>query len=427
MIKQIFYINCKHSGLAGDMFLAALYGLNENSSVIESIQAYINDNFSNVKILHFSFKKIQRNGIYPYKMDLRFTETRPELQVQQIKDHISKLCGYLNLSPLALQFADAWFNIILDAEQNVHNIHTEKIHLHELGSIDTLIDICGSTALLEQLSIFSKDPAIQIYCSEVAIGGGLIKISHGTVPVPAPATTYILEKYSIPLRGGPIERELLTPTGAALLACLKERTHFCFASELPPMQLKKTSISTGQLGDKDFPNIFQIFTGISILCLDELEQDVIILETMVDDQSGETLGSVMEDLFEKGALDVNYITVHGKKNRPGILVRVLTTKSQMNALMKVLFQQLGTLGIRYRKEKRICLNRDVIENTTTIEGVTVKFRTKIAYDPSNPKNILYFKIEHDDIVRISRQIGISLSFTKVKLESAVLARNTRSS
>ncbi len=418
-MNNIFFIDCKYSGIAGDMFLAAIYDLNEGSSFLDKIKKYINLNFTNVNLSELNIAHINRNGLFPAHVNMKFDETHPELHVEEIQEHIPKLCNFLSLSTKAKTFASNWFDILLNAERSVHSIHTsDSIHLHELGSIDTIIDICGGTAFLDLLNVFSPGYQGEFLCSTVAVGGGLVKIAHGTVPVPAPATEKIIEKYSIPIQGGPIEKELLTPTGAALIANLIVLNNLKFVNSHPAITVNKVGMSTGKLGNVDFPNILRIFLGTRFSITENLGQDVIVMETMVDDTSGEILGNVMDYLFQEGALDVNFISVQGKKNRPGTLIRVLANNSNVDGLISVLFTQLGTLGVRYRVEKRICLKREILEKTAIIENVSVTFRIKVAYNPSKPDEILFAKVENDDIMRISKEMGKPLSIVRAKLESS---------
>ncbi|MHA1110165.1 MAG: nickel pincer cofactor biosynthesis protein LarC [Promethearchaeota archaeon] len=416
-MKKLLYIDCKHSGIAGDMFLAALYGLNDDETILTQIQSYVNEKIFDAKLSTIGIQKISRNGMFPHKLVIVFDEKHPEMHVPEIQEHIPKLCDILKLSSEAKEFANHWFSILLEAERSVHSISdSNHLHLHELGSIDTLIDICGGTAYLDALNVFSKKDAVKIYCSTVAVGGGLVKIAHGTVPVPAPATMEIIKKYSIPICGGPIDKELFTPTGAGLIGALTKLKSLHF-SDLPPMKIKTIGMSTGNLGNVDFPNILRVLLGTDTTFMNGIKKEVVVLETMVDDCSGETLGIVMDYLFQEGALDVNYISVQGKKNRPGILLRILTSKSNIDAIMSVLFTQLGTLGVRYRVENRVCLKREIIEKTTEIDNVSVTYHVKIAYNPSDPSEILFHKVEHDDIVKISKELDKPLSIIRAILES----------
>ncbi len=416
-MKNILYIDCANSGIAGDMFLAALYSICDDPKILDEIKRYVTENLSNVKIAHAVFRKIHRNGLFPFRLDIQFTETHPELHVEEIKEHIIKLSNHLQLSQTATEFASHWFSILLDAERAVHLSDSQtKIHIHELGSIDTLIDICGGTAYLDSLGVFSKDN-IAVVCSEVAVGGGVVSIAHGTVPIPAPATLKIIEKYQIPIKGGPIEKELFTPTGAGLLGCLIDTRNLTFSKFIPSLKIQKVGYGTGTLGGEKFPNILRIVSGKSESVIDTMVNDVIVLETMVDDKSGESLGAVMNFLYEKGALDVNYIAVQGKKNRPGILLRTLTSLDNVDEILNVLFTQLGTLGVRYRVEKRFCLKREIFEKNTKIDNIPVTYHVKVAYKPSDPKEILFFKIEHDDIVKIAQVVNKPLSIIRTILES----------
>lgn len=436
--ENIIYIDAKNSGIAGDIFLAAISELHGDLSIFKQIIESIKKEFDDIVIKKAELRVTMRSGLHPKQLILEYEEKNHHNNISHMKEKIKRICENSGLSTEAISFALNFLDIIATAESSVHNIPIEKIHLHEIGSIDTVIDICGITAYLDKLSVFASINSelntsnntdklngnkIRFICSPIAIGGGTIKISHGNYPVPAPATMNILEKYSIPIVGGPIEKELCTPTGAALIASLIEKCDLKFSNFLPEMVIEKKVMSTGTLFTDTFLNIFNIYMGkqynkqnYSLIRYDLTEQEVAVLETTVDDVSGEIIGHLMDLLLENDALDVNFINVQSKKNRPATLIKVLSEPTSIDLMINLLIKNLGTLGVRYHLERRKCISREIITRSSKIADVNVTYHVKLSRNKNNPNEIVHFKIEYNDLAEISQKLGKSIQEIKQILE-----------
>lgn len=427
-ITKIMYIDCKQSGISGDLFLSAISQLPKDDSIFNDMIQLLKDEFPDVKIQKAAFQDVEKNGLFPKKLVLEFEENQHHSNIEIMHKKIKSVNQKLGLSQQAIKFSTRFLDIIAEAESQVHNIPVEKIHLHELGSIDSIIDICGITAFLDKMGVFNvtKDKSLKIVCSPVAVGGGTVKISHGVVSIPAPATAKILEKYNIPFQGGPVEKELCTPTGAAILGSLIENCNLKFSQFIPPIKLEKLAQSTGNLIVEGFPNILNIYFGNDQASLElkkspdlmmksHLEK-VAVVETTVDDVTGEMVGHMMDLLFNCGALDVNFIPVMAKKNRPATLIRVITPPANVESITSLLINHLGTLGVRYRIDHRMCLKRKTVEKTTTIFGKKITYRVKVAMDFDDPEKIIHYKVEYDDLASISKETGKTIAEINKLLE-----------
>jgi uncharacterized protein (TIGR00299 family) protein len=256
------------------------------------------------------------------------------------------------------------FEKLARAEAGIHNCAPEDVHFHEVGGIDAIVDIVGTVLCLEKLGIN------KISASELPLGSGFVDCQHGKLPIPAPATIEILK--DVPVYGTEIRNELVTPTGAAIIASLAD----CFGP-LPEMNVKKTGYGAGQRDLQDRPNLLRIITGT--LCGPEIDlkgslrtDQIIILETCIDDMNPELFGFLMERMFENGALDVYWIPVHMKKSRPGTMVQVLCKKDHKDNLIRCLLAETTSLGIRYYHAHRKLLARDQLTISTSFGEIRVK-------------------------------------------------------
>ncbi|MHA1729471.1 MAG: nickel pincer cofactor biosynthesis protein LarC [Promethearchaeota archaeon] len=422
--RKIIYIDCKNSGISGDLFLSAISLLSGNNTIFEKVMKLIESEFSHINILEARFKEVNRNSLYPRKLELKFEEPEHSIHINTMKEKILKITHKLGLSMEASEFASRFFEIIAEAEATVHKTPPGKVHLHEIGSIDTVIDICGIVAYLNEFGVFNGIPTEKILCSPIPVGGGNVKIAHGVVPVPAPATSVIIEKYHIPIIGGPIEKELCTPTGAALIGCLVEKCNLKFNRFIPPLVIEKKVMGTGNLTDQNFPNILCIYLGTNKhlfgnkQTINIRDEEVAVIETTVDDSTGEIIGHMMDLLLSNGALDVNFFHVQSKKNRPATMIKVLTSPEPqvIERITSLLIRNLGTLGVRYHFEHRKCLERKFIKKTTSLFGHTVTYNVKVANDFDNPDKVINFKIEYDDIANISKNLERPISEIKEILD-----------
>jgi uncharacterized protein (TIGR00299 family) protein len=418
--QHIMYIDCRNSGISGDMLLSSLYDLVDTPQLFNTLISLIKEAFPDNKITKSEITHIEKNGLTPAKLSLDINDTHHHTHIDQMKFKIVEICKKINLSQAAVTYATTTFDIIAEAESAVHNTPKEKVHLHEIGSIDTVIDICGVAVFMDHLKAFTREN-IQIFCSRIPVGGGSIKFSHGILPVPAPATQKIIEKYHIPIVGGPIDKELCTPTGSALIASMILNCNLKFSEFMPKMECENSATSTGSLICSDFPNMLKIYQGsvFEDLKLSLKDESVVVLETTVDDVTGELIGHMMELLLSNGALDVNFCPVQSKKNRPATLIRVISSLESYSLLIDLLIRNLGTLGVRYRYENRRCIDRQIIVRNTKIDGIDIQYHVKIAIDAPN-NNLINFKIEYEDLAKVSELLKRPIIEIKPLLESDFL-------
>ncbi len=356
----------------------------------------------------------------------------------KIKEMKQDLLNITNLSfkeELTKKGAQKALEIIIEAESKVHGIEKEKVHLHEIGSIDTIIDICVVFYILEKLNVFAKQNSVNLFCTEVAVGGGMVKTAHGLLPVPAPATQNILNSYKIPIKFGPEDLELATPTGVAILAALKDIGVLSFDDFTHPFIILKKGVGVGTLELKNQPNMLQVSlcetaknnSNDKVRMVDKFEnsknsqplpqskqndlsmerfgKDVYLLKTNVDDVRGELIGDLIPNLMKRGALDVFLISTITKKNRPGYLISIICNKGEIPSLTDYLIKATGTLGVRVIKQQRVCLERSIMSKNLKIQGKNFKVRVKKSTDFNG--NVVQRKIEFEDLQKIAEKCDLT--------------------
>jgi hypothetical protein len=387
-VNQIAIIDCQVAGISGDMFLGALLDLKADPekviAAIESLRDFIE--CGNLKV---EIKDVTRRGFRAKKVDVE-ADKMPEMKAAELVAVIEECAESLKLSDRAKRFASKAINTLLSSEAKLHEEDLNKIHLHEVGQIDTPAEIIGSAVALEDLGIFNS----KVYSTPLAVGGGLFKFSHGTVSSPAPATLEILRSRKFPLIGGPIESELATPTGASILVNLVDEVTLFY----PAVKPMKVGYGAGTKDFKAVPNVLRIVIGEPV-DYHLFKDEIVVLETNLDDVTGETLGHVMDKLLLEGARDVSIIPMFTKKNRPGQILKVITDRENIERLSRLLIEETGSLGVRmYPCERRI-LARELIPIEIEIDGSREQVRVKVARDRKN--KIVQLKPEYDDVKRIA--------------------------
>lgn len=377
---RTLYLDCG-MGAAGDMLTAALLELlpEPESFVVEL-------NGLGIPGVEFSAEKCQKCGISGTHMAVKVYgqeegETHPHTH-GSLHD-IRTVVQALPIPTMVKLDILSVYEEIAQAESHVHGVPVNQIHFHEVGTLDAVADV---TAVCLQLHRLNPE---QILASPVHVGSGTVKCAHGILPVPAPATAYLLR--GIPMYGGEISGELCTPTGAALLR------HFVTDfGKMPPMRVE--SIGYG-MGKKDFPraNCVRALLGQT----EETGDEIAELRCNLDDMTGEDIGFAMEALLAGGALDVFTTPIGMKKSRPGVLLTVLCRPAEQEKMAKLLFRHTTTLGVRVGLCSRFTLRRSE-EVTQTPYGPV---RRKI----SRGYGICREKPEYDDLVKIAREQGKSLS------------------
>ena len=290
------------------------------------------------------------------------------------------------ITPWQKDLAKQIFGKLAESEAKVHGSTIEKVHFHEVGAIDSIADIVGGAIAWDLLGIE------KLVCSPIPTGKGQIKIAHGNVSIPAPATAELLK--GIPLAQCDIESELTTPTGAAIAATL--------ASEfgaIPSLKIETIGIGAGTKDLEEQGNVLRLIVGEQEVR--KMQEQVELLETNLDDVPGETVGYCIDQLFEKGALDAYSTSIQMKKNRPGILLSVLCRGEHADALKQIIFRETETLGIRQQSIQRSVLPRKASVVTTEFGEIT----GKVISLPNGTKS---FSPEHDRCALAANQHGVPL-------------------
>ena len=292
--------------------------------------------------------------------------------------HLSTIVKIINDSRLEEKVKNRAIEIFTNlakAEAKVHGIDVEKVHFHEVGAMDAIIDVVGACIGFEMLGIE------KFVCSKIHVGSGFAKMAHGKFPVPPPAVAELLQ--NIPIYSTEIEGELITPTGAAIISTVCDSF-----GNIPEMRVEKTAYGAGTRDYKGFPNALRLMLGFQIpdsrfqteekFGIWNLEsgisahQKLIQIETNIDDLSPQILGFVMERAFEFGALDCWFTPIQMKKNRPATLVSILCDSSKREILTELLYTETSTLGVRIKEVERACLPRETVKVETEFGAIDVK-------------------------------------------------------
>ena len=329
---KIAYLDCA-SGISGDMMLGALVdagvSLERLNEAIESL------GLPGCRLVAETVKK----------RGFRATQVRVEYQPEHTHRHLHHIVQLIEgsrLSPRQKELATKIFGRLAEAEAKVHGTTIDKVHFHEVGAADSIADIVGTAVGWDLLG------AERLTASAVPTGGGKVRIAHGEVSVPAPATAELLR--GVPLAASAIQMELTTPTGAAILTTLTNDF-----GPLPAMRLSAIGCGAGQRDLEEQPNVLRLMVGDS----DEPagQDQVWVVETNLDDTSGELIGYSTARLWEAGVLDVYTTAIQMKKNRPGVILSVLCREEQLEAVSAILFSETTTLGVRRWPVRREFLRR----------------------------------------------------------------------
>ena len=407
---RILYIDLQNSGISGDIFLAVLLELTPEPDKILKDLEKLKNILPGVSKLEIKLLKTEINGIQINKLKIDIKETKDHRTATILQKSLDDYLKNTNISDSAKAYANKVLESLILAEADVHGELTKNIHLHELSSVDTLIDIIGVTTALDEINGFNNKD-LRIYCSKIPLGGGTITTKHGILAVPAPATLKILEKSNLITYGGPIDSELTTPTGAALLANLEPQVILYF----PDMKILKTSYSTGQKKFEKFSNVLRLFYGedkgfqVSRIThpLQKYVEQVSVLETDVDDVSGEILGNFISTLTKENILDVQILPSTTKKNRTGYIIKIICHPEFTFKIIEKILKELGTLGIRFNFINRVCISRKIENKRIDINGKNFEIDYKVSFiESENGIEIINIKPEYEDLKKISDDTGI---------------------
>jgi uncharacterized protein (TIGR00299 family) protein len=377
---QIAYFDCI-SGISGDMTLSALIDAGADLAGVENGIASLG--LGRVKI---SFANTVRKGFRGKLLSI----DHPQEHAHRYLRDILTILRRGDLTPQARDLAMRFFERLARAEAKVHGTSIDRVQFHEVGAIDSIVDMVGVAIAWDSLQLSSA------YASAVPTGTGQIRIAHGVVNVPAPATAELL--LGVPIASTQIATELTTPTGAAILTELVQEF-----GPMPAMQVSRIGYGAGNKDFPDRPNLLRVLIGDAIKNkpTNSDADSVLVLECNLDDVPGEQIGFAIQRLWKAGALDVFATSIQMKKNRPGTLLTVISKPEDRRLMESILFQQTGTLGIRYRRQARTVLPRATVDVSSPWGVVSGKVSML-------PTGEVDFSPEFDDCSRIAAEHGLRL-------------------
>lgn len=384
---KVLYYDC-FCGISGDMNLAALIDLGVPKE-------YLIDELSKLNLVseyEINIENSMKLGITGTRVDVILKHEHSHEEHDHTHEHhhrslrnIEEIINSSNLSDKVKKLSLDIFMKVAKAEAKVHGKDLYEVHFHEVGAIDSIVDIVGAAICLDHLKVD------KIIASPVQVGGGFVKCAHGIMPVPAPATVEILK--NIPMNTGIVQFETTTPTGAAILAANVEK----FTKNID-FEVKKVAYGIGHR-DLEIPNVLRVYLGEKESAEEKDEQ--YILETNIDDMNPELYGYVEEKLFEAGALDVFKTPIYMKKGRPGIKLSVLVNSKMEKNILDIIFEETTSLGVRKYKVEKIMLNREFSKVNTEYGDITVK---KAYYKGK----LVKYKPEYEECKAIAKEKKLSI-------------------
>jgi uncharacterized protein (TIGR00299 family) protein len=389
----MLYLDC-FSGASGDMMLGAMLDLGLPLDALKGALGSLALEYGDV-----AADKVTRAGVTATKF--RLHDTRPPVADNGHRHyHLKGIVNAIRISALTRETQDRaiqLFERLAEAEAAIHGTPIDKVHLHEVGALDSIIDIVGSVYAFDYFGI--ED----VVASPLNVGGGTVRCAHGDFPVPAPATVRLLVNAPIYSNGS---TEMVTPTGALLVTAYAKSF-----GPLPPMRVERIGYGAGDRDPQGTPNVLRILEGTRAEAGGEAR--IVKIESEIDDMNPQLFGPLMDSLLAAGALDVFYTPVQMKKSRPGTLVTIVAPPARRQALTDILFRESTTIGVRYEEMSRTCLDRTV-ETVSTPYG---DVRFKVARRDGHELNA---SPEFDDCARLAAQHGVSI---KTVQNAAIASRN----
>lgn len=410
-MKKKLYLEC-YSGISGDMTVAALLDLGVDPDRLQHALASLPLNGFSTRI-----SRVNKAGIDACDFDVVLEEENHDHDMEYLYGHehehehghehhhdhghshhhhhhhehrglaeIRDILEHSDLSANAKALAVKIFQIIAEAEAKAHGLPVEEVHFHEVGAVDSIVDIAAVSFCIDELGI---EDVIVPFLSE---GTGTVRCQHGILPVPVPAVTNIAEAHGLSLHMTQTKGELVTPTGAAIVAAIRT------SDSLPTdFKILKTGIGAGKRA-YERPSLLRAMLIEESPAVQAREDYIVKLESNIDDCTGEQLGHVMEMLFDAGARDVHYFPVFMKKNRPGYQLNVICTEDRIDTLLRIVFEQTSTIGVRIQRMERAVLPREIRRVATSLGEVRVKTVTL-------PGGETRSYPEYDDVAALCRATG----------------------
>jgi uncharacterized protein (TIGR00299 family) protein len=345
---KTLYFDC-FAGASGDMILGAMVAAGVDPN-------FLRQQLSLLPVSGFKvdFETVDRSGL---SATYARVETAPEHKHRHLAD-IKEIIDRSGLAEAVKQRAVQIFTRLAEAEARVHNEAVDHVHFHEVGALDAIVDVVGAAICFEFLKID------RFVCSPLHVGSGMVQMAHGRFPIPPPAVAELLK--GAPFYAGDVKGELVTPTGAAIITTVCREY-----GPVPQMTTESTGYGAGTREYPDFPNVLRVFVGETESSR-AIDERLWMIETNLDDASPQIIGHVMDRVLESGALDCFFTPVQMKKNRPGVLLSVLCAQDKKEAVMKLLFTETTTLGVRSYEVSRRALQRSVVRVETQYGPIDVK-------------------------------------------------------
>lgn len=364
------------SGVSGDMFLAALLDAGLSPQILNEQLAFLDL----PEAVTVQVEETHKGALRASLVTVVASDSHHHRHLEDIQRIIteSRLEDEVKATSLKV------FQVLAEAEARVHGVPLDHVHFHEVGALDSIVDVVGTAIGLHVLGIE------RLYASALPYGTGHINTEHGPLPLPAPATLQILSQAHVPLVASPAQVELVTPTGAAILAALA-------TFERPDLTLERIGVGAGRR-DLPWPNVLRLWVGCT-----KAEQDLpmVLLETNIDDMNPQLLGAVMSRLFEAGARDVFFTPIFMKKNRPATMLSVIARRAEEATLTKIILEQTTTLGLRAQPISRVEAEREFTTVDTPYGAIPVKLKildgTRLQAQP-----------EYDACVKVAEAMGVPI-------------------
>ncbi|MDR1645769.1 MAG: nickel pincer cofactor biosynthesis protein LarC [Tannerellaceae bacterium] len=393
---NILYFDC-FSGISGDMTLSALIDLGIDPAKL----------IAELNKLHLDGWKIRLSEVSKHGVGAKRVEVVPQdgannqpvlkwfrphhhAHAHRTMADIAHIISESEISANAKDLAIRIFTRLAEAEAKIHSTTVEEVHFHEVGAVDSIIDIVGVAICIDALS------PVKIYASVLHDGHGFVRCQHGTIPIPVPAVVEVLAARGIGFKQLEVEGELMTPTGAAIIAELAESF-----GVMPEMTIRKTGYGAGTK-DFDIPNLLRVVYGEPMAHTSAGQDEAMVIETNIDDSTPETLGYVMGKLFEAGARDVFFTPIYMKKCRPATMLSVICDPTNTAAIEHILFTETSTIGLRKYIAARTCLPRKAAIVATPYGNVKAK--------ETRYNGVSRLSIEYDDACRLAKEKNIPLKW-----------------
>ena len=414
-MTKIAIIDSQNSGISGDMLLASLVSAGANETKIKEAIFACQNCLNGSKINNVSFVKTISHGFSATALRLDYTDDRRQRKGMEMYRSLAVCCDSLDLQQRAKIFALESLRTIIVAEASIHGEEINHVNLDETSSVDTFADLIGCATALQDLKLFES----RILSTKVAIGGGTATFSHGNVPNPTNVILEIFKGKNFVLVGGPVNEELTTPTGAAILVSLANES----ISHYPTFTPLHIGYGVGQKVFDHLPNILRFVIGDQSMVNEAYEDTSCLIETAVDDISGEIIGNLIEQLSAGAVKDVIAIPGIAKKNRPTHLIRIICDHANMSDVLTILFRETGSTGARFQEIQRYVLPRSIVTIPVNICGYDFNVRVKIARGLNS--EAISVKPEFDDLKLIASTAAISVKRASELVSAQVTGKINR--